>query len=426
MQVVYWSHSYREEDARINEHFGTLIERAEKMIVNFDPPSETSVNSAKLAQNLRSCDGMIAILGWRATGPSKYILYEIGLCLSARKPLIIFVDDRLPDNVLPPRILQRRFSHKTYFRQFREHVASLEILKTYLGTPPPTRYQPSFGRRTCGLIGSSALGRELRDQILSFVERRWYRSIELEKVQTENPLLFDSSEFLSNMDLAINCVDATTYASVYWTGAVAAAGVPMITFTMNDKFAFSDAFPREFQPKLVENQVAVQSVLEAEFELYEQNFLSVDNADAIARYTKLQLAAGELGGNYEAGTRRQFTEVIMGDQYKNISGQVGAFGPNAHDMVFNQTWNKVENSVDLNRLAEELGRLHKALEQQATEPDQKLAAGAIAAAEQSARQKDGPKALQYLKMGGKWALDIASQIGVDVAKAAITAALGIG
>jgi hypothetical protein len=29
-------------------------------------------------------------------------------------------------------------------------------------------------------------------------------------------------------------------------------------------------------------------------------------------------------------------------------------------------------------------------------------------------------------MGGKWALDIAGQIGVDVAKAAITSALGVG
>ena len=129
-----------------------------------------------------------------------------------------------------------------------------------------------------------------------------------------------------------------------------------------------------------------------------------------------------------AGTRRQFMEVnIMGDQY-NVSGQAGAVGPNAHahDMSFSQAWNRVENTVDLARLAEELSRLHEALERQASEPAQKFAAGAIAAAEQSARQKDGPKALEYLKMGGKWALDIAGQIGVDVAKAAITSALGVG
>jgi hypothetical protein len=75
-----------------------------------------------------------------------------------------------------------------------------------------------------------------------------------------------------------------------------------------------------------------------------------------------------------------------------------------------KTGNKVESDIDLARLAEELSRLYEALEQQATQRDQKPAAGAIAAAEQ---------------MGGKWALDTASQIGVDVARAAITTALGI-
>jgi internalin A len=129
-----------------------------------------------------------------------------------------------------------------------------------------------------------------------------------------------------------------------------------------------------------------------------------------------------------ASARQQVMEVnIMGDQY-NVSGQAGALGPNAHahDMSFSQAWSKVENTVDLARLAEELGRLHEALELRATEPAQKLAAGAIAAAEQSAKQKNGPKALEYLKMGGKWAVDVAGQIGVEVAKTAITSALGVG
>lgn len=51
MQIVYWAHSYREEDAAINRYFGLLIDQAESMIVNFDPPSK-SVNEAKLDQNL--------------------------------------------------------------------------------------------------------------------------------------------------------------------------------------------------------------------------------------------------------------------------------------------------------------------------------------------------------------------------------------
>jgi hypothetical protein len=57
------------------------------MFMNLDPPSD-SVNESKLNQNLRSCDGMVAVLPWRATGPSKYILFEIGLSLRARKPVM--------------------------------------------------------------------------------------------------------------------------------------------------------------------------------------------------------------------------------------------------------------------------------------------------------------------------------------------------
>lgn len=424
MQVIYWAHSYREEDAAINEHFGVLIERAERMIVNFDPPSKT-VNSAKLSQNLRTCDGMIATLSWRASGPSQYILYEIGLSLRARKPIIVFVDDRLPDNILPPRLLQRRFSSRTYFRQFREHTASLRTLKTYLGDPPPTRYQPNFGQRICGLIGSNALTRELRQEIATFVEGRFYRLIDLNDVESENPLNFDASEYLSNIDLAIVCIDSKSLSSRYWIGAIRAAAIPFISITVDKNYAFSDRYPKEFQPRVM-GEGGSSGTLEAEFELYEQNFLSVDNAAAIERYTRMQVDAGELAGNYEAGTRRQFVEVIMGDQYN--TGQAAAVGPHASAQgnTLNQTWNQMEGSVDLAQLSRELGQLREALERRAVDPAQKLAVGAIAAAEESARQKDGPKALEYLKLGGKWALDVAKEIGVGVAKAAITSALGVG
>lgn len=39
MHIVYWAHSYRDEDAAVNKHFGVLIEKAAGMVVNFDPPS---------------------------------------------------------------------------------------------------------------------------------------------------------------------------------------------------------------------------------------------------------------------------------------------------------------------------------------------------------------------------------------------------
>ena len=118
----------------------------------------------------------------------------------------------------------------------------------------------------------------------------------------------------------------------------------------------------------------------------------------------------------------------MGDQYNVSGGQTGAVGPNAHahDMSFNQIWNKLEGNIDLAELAQQLGQLRKEMEQRATDPSQQMAIGAIAAAEKSAQRKDGAKVVEYLKLAGNWALDVAKQIGVEVAKVAITGALGLG
>jgi hypothetical protein len=224
------------------------------------------------------------------------------------------------------------------------------------------------------------------------------------------------------------CVDSRTRRSGYWAGAVNAAAIPTIAITTDPEFRFSEGFPREFQPRLtnVASMPSLEEVLDGEFDLYEQEFLKAEDASAIERYTKMQVEAGALDGHYETNTRRQYMEVIVGGQY-NIFGQAGAVGPNAHsqDLTFTQNWGQIENKIDLDRLAAELKQLHQALEREGSEPAQKLATGAVAAAEQSALQKDGPKALEYLKTAGTWALSVAQTIGIDVAEKAIKAALGI-
>ena len=55
-----------------------------------------------------------------------------------------------------------------------------------------------------------------------------------------------------------------------------------------------------------------------------------------------------------------------------------------------------------------------------------MAIGNVAMAEKAAKEGDGPKALEYLKAAGKWALDTATKIGSSVASAAITKAIGVG
>jgi hypothetical protein len=426
MHIVYWAHSYREEDAPINRHFGMLIEEAEKMIFNFDPPSMT-VNESKLQQNLSCCDGMVAVLPWRATGPSQYILFEIALALRSRKPVVVFIDERLPDDILPPRIMQQRFSHRTYFRQVREQIQALRLLKVYMGDPPPTRYQPTTNQRSCGGVGLSVLTAKEREEVALFVESRGYRFIWLEDVHFDNPLAFDQFEHLAVLKVVLRCADMQGVSTLYWTGAIGGASLPAISFTTQSDYPFNPSFPLDFQPRQVNtsNSPPLGEVLNTEFDLFEQNFLSAQKQETIERYVRMQVEAGALAGNYEASTRNLYIGAIMGDQY-NIHGQAAAVGPDAHvhDISFNQVWNQLEGKVDLAKLADDLAVLQKEMERNATEPGEKLAVGAVAAAEQSARQKDGPKVMEYLKVAGKWALTISQKIGVSLATEALKSAIG--
>jgi uncharacterized protein YjbI with pentapeptide repeats len=95
------------------------------------------------------------------------------------------------------------------------------------------------------------------------------------------------------------------------------------------------------------------------------------------------------------------------------------------DLVFQQVWNQSADSINLTSLADELGKLRAAMKQEGTDPEHDIATGNVALAEKSAKEGDGPKALQHLKSAGKWALDTATKIGVDVAAKALTKAIGV-
>jgi hypothetical protein len=101
-------------------------------------------------------------------------------------------------------------------------------------------------------------------------------------------------------------------------------------------------------------------------------------------------------------------------------------GPNAQasGMTFHQIWNQAQSSIDLERLARDLGQLRTALRSEAREPEQNVAIGLVAAAEAAARKGDGPKAPEHLKGryvgtrycredrgGGRILRDIKSAIG---------------
>jgi small GTP-binding protein len=135
---------------------------------------------------------------------------------------------------------------------------------------------------------------------------------------------------------------------------------------------------------------------------------------------------------YEKEEEAKSSLYVKGDAYFNMSrydikGQVGAVGPgaHAHDINFNQIWNEAKDEIDLSELSKELAKLRSTLKEEATEPEHDMSIGAIASAESSAKENNGPKALEDLKKAGTWALDKASKIGVPVAIAALKAALGL-
>jgi hypothetical protein len=117
---------------------------------------------------------------------------------------------------------------------------------------------------------------------------------------------------------------------------------------------------------------------------------------------------------------------IMRDSY--TVNQAGAVGPNAyaHDMNFKQIGNKIEKSVDLEQLANELSRLRQAMKKEGNQLEHDIAISDIAKAEQAAKTNNSAKVAEHLQSAGKWALDIASKIGVSLAIEALKQATGIG
>jgi hypothetical protein len=115
----------------------------------------------------------------------------------------------------------------------------------------------------------------------------------------------------------------------------------------------------------------------------------------------------------------------MGDQY--TVGQAGAVGPHsrAENISFQQVWNHAARDIDLDQLSAELHSLRAAMRQQAFDVAHDKGLAEIAAAEEAAQQKDGPKTIKHLKAAGKWAFDVATKIGTAVAAKAIQIAIGI-
>ena len=124
---------------------------------------------------------------------------------------------------------------------------------------------------------------------------------------------------------------------------------------------------------------------------------------------------------------RQDARVVVSGKGK-LTADVIAVGYKARAQ--NTVQQEHFSEIDLHLLTSELGRLRRAMMQEAvtaesSEPDQAIAISAVANAEKSAKAGDAPATLSHLKSAGKWAWDTATKIGVSVAAKALEGALGL-
>jgi hypothetical protein len=126
----------------------------------------------------------------------------------------------------------------------------------------------------------------------------------------------------------------------------------------------------------------------------------------------------------------QFTNVTiieeqnMNDTYNvNQAASVGR-NSSAENTTINQYGSNVTSS-DLEKLADELTALRLAMKKKAVEPDHDISVGEVTQAQIEAKNGNLQKVLEHLKNAGKWALDLASEIGASIATEAIKQAIGI-
>jgi hypothetical protein len=138
----------------------------------------------------------------------------------------------------------------------------------------------------------------------------------------------------------------------------------------------------------------------------------------------LQLCSTLKHRHDEQGVRIHIGEIRMEENY-TVGQGVAGHNVHAHDMTFQQAGAQLLGHIDMRTLAGELATLRGKMRQSATEPEQDIAIGHIAAAETAAQKGDRGSVLSSLKSAGKWAFDVATKIGVSVASEAIKKSTGL-
>jgi hypothetical protein len=345
MSVIFFSCAYK-EDPNSAEYFKHLITNAE-VVISLDPPSERikekpAVNSAKLERHLRNCDGMISVLHRTKDGVSPYVLYEIHLAQRSRKPLLVFVEDNLPDGIIPPRILQRRFSRRSIVRQVREHQYAIEILKDYI-EPDLPRYQPPQSRKSCLLVGSSLLPHDQRELIANKVDGSGYSPVDVSLIfgDKDSETAFHDeviNDVIETAELAVCILEDPLRHSQFLLGALRWAFVPMISLTSNQSYKFDPSKSLSLQPRIVnlQDHSLFDDVLRHELNLFEEDFFDIVGHDGIKEYMDRLVRAPRRNDRFERGTRAMFRDLIYGPNITVDRSQIGALGHQSFGFVSGQ------------------------------------------------------------------------------------------
>lgn len=316
MHMIYYSHSYRPADKDINEFFQEFM-LSEGLTPSLDPPSDR-LNSAKPERHLRSTDGMIAVLTQRDPEPSRYILYEIALCIRAQKPVLVFVEDVLPNNIISGSLLQRRFSRSHYLREVRNHRHALQILKTYIGAEPPPSYEPISGQRSCLIIGASSISKNQCDVIKQSLISLNYNPVAAPGTDDCLSYAQPYEALVAQSVLCISFTEKLSPSEFYLLGATRATLTPTIMLSQNPSYIFDLKVPQEYQPRIVStnDMVALCETLNDEINVFQEDYLELKEQDKVLRYRTALIQEGSSNGVYSAQVRGDIINIVTG----NIGG----------------------------------------------------------------------------------------------------------
>jgi len=347
MHIVYFAHSYRKPDAELNEFFQDLM-IDEDLVASLDPPSD-ELNAAKPERHLRSTDGMVVVLPWRDTGASPYILYEISLCVRARKPLLVFIEDRLPTGIVPGHILQRRFDRRRLLREVRDHRHAFRMLKAYIGDDPPPTYHPVSTQRSYLLLGAEAFGEAAVDEIRRLMEASGYASLAMNESAQWLSIRDPYEHVVTRASLAVSMVERLTQRDLYLLGAARVSLLPTVMLSGDAGYAFEAAVPREYQPRIVAGKppAEVADVLRKEISIFEQDYLDLGDTPRVARYRDALLRQARSDGRYAATVRENVVNIVAGQiGGVDMSSSQYSFGSVVGPVNINSTLDRVTQTVN--------------------------------------------------------------------------------